>query len=436
MAQALSPEVIQNFAEKFEADPAARIAQNAVTQTPITKVAEDREVINSIDPTMSVKVDKWPITNQKKSGRCWLFSGLNSLKNAVYEETGLEKFEFSQAYQHFWDKLEKANYFLSSMIDLAEEDVDNRTVHYLLSDPIGDGGQWNMFVALVEKYGVVPKYAMPETESSSNTSAMNRTLEMLLRRGARDIRAAEAAERDAVRASVMEQIYRVLAIHLGTPPQKFVWQWENKDGEFHREGEMTPLEFAHKYLPDLSELVCVVNDPRNEYGKLYTVDRLGNVVGAKPVTYLNVPIEVIRTAVIEQLKEGHPVWMGCDTGKQSDRDRGIWDGKLFDYEGTYGIDLEMSKADELRFGESMMTHAMVFTGVDLDEAGSPRRWRIDNSWGDGMGDKGFWTMNDSWFDQHVFEIAVPKSRLPEEYLAALDSEPAVLPAWDPMGSLA
>ena len=182
--------------------------------------------------------------------------------------------------------------------------------------------------------------------------------------------------------------------------------------------------------------MCVVNDPRNEYGKLYTVDRLGNVVGAKPVTYLNVPIEVIRTAVIEQLKEGHPVWMGCDTGKQSDRDRGIWDGKLFDYEGTYGIDLEMSKADELRFGESMMTHAMVFTGVDLDEAGSPRRWRIENSWGDGMGDKGFWTMNDSWFDQHVFEIAVPKSRLPEEYLAALDSEPAVLPAWDPMGSLA
>ncbi|OCA94744.1 aminopeptidase C [Actinobaculum suis] len=437
MAQALNSEKIAEYAEKFAADARARIVQNAVTQTPIAKVAEDREVINSIDPSMSVKVDKWPVTNQKKSGRCWLFSGLNSFKDAVYAETGLKNFEFSQNYQHFYDKLEKANYFLNSMIELADStsERDDRTVHFLLSDPIGDGGQWNMFVALVEKYGVVPKYAMPETESSSNTGAMNRTLEMLLRRAARDIRNAPAGEREEIRATTMEQVYRVLAIHLGTPPQKFLWQWEDKDGEFHREGEFTPQEFAGKYAPNLGEYVCVVNDPRNTYGKLYTVDRLGNVVGAKPVTYLNVPIAVIRQAVIAELQDGRPVWMGCDTTKQADRDRGIWDGQLYDYEGTYGIDLEMSKADELRFGESMMTHAMVFTGVDLVD-GQPRRWRIENSWGEGMGDKGFWTMNDSWFDQHVFEIAVPASRLPEEYLPVLETEPAVLPAWDPMGSLA
>lgn len=437
MAQALNSEKIAEYAEKFAADARARIVQNAVTQTPIAKVAEDREVINSVDPSMSVKVDKWPVTNQKKSGRCWLFSGLNSFKDAVYAETGLKNFEFSQNYQHFYDKLEKANYFLNSMIELADStsERDDRTVHFLLSDPIGDGGQWNMFVALVEKYGVVPKYAMPETESSSNTGAMNRTLEMLLRRAARDIRNAPAGEREEIRATTMEQVHRVLAIHLGTPPQKFLWQWEDKDGEFHREGEFTPQEFAGKYAPNLGEYVCVVNDPRNTYGKLYTVDRLGNVVGAKPVTYLNVPIAVIRQAVIAELQDGRPVWMGCDTTKQADRDRGIWDGQLYDYEGTYGIDLEMSKADELRFGESMMTHAMVFTGVDLVD-GQPRRWRIENSWGEGMGDKGFWTMNDSWFDQHVFEIAVPASRLPEEYLPVLETEPAVLPAWDPMGSLA
>lgn len=437
MAQALNSEKIAEYAEKFAADARARIVQNAVTQTPIAKVAEDREVINSVDPSMSVKVDKWPVTNQKKSGRCWLFSGLNSFKDAVYAETGLKNFEFSQNYQHFYDKLEKANYFLNSMIELADStsERDDRTVHFLLSDPIGDGGQWNMFVALVEKYGVVPKYAMPETESSSNTGAMNRTLEMLLRRAARDIRNAPAGEREEIRATTMEQVYRVLAIHLGTPPQKFLWQWEDKDGEFHREGEFTPQEFAGKYAPNLGEYVCVVNDPRNTYGKLYTVDRLGNVVGAKPVTYLNVPIAVIRQAVIAELQDGRPVWMGCDTTKQADRDRGIWDGQLYDYEGTYGIDLEMSKADELRFGESMMTHAMVFTGVDLVD-GQPRRWRIENSWGEGMGDKGFWTMNDSWFDQHVFEIAVPAYRLPEEYLPVLETEPAVLPAWDPMGSLA
>ena len=435
----LTGEEVRGFAAAFSADRTARIVQNAVAETPIDKVAMDREIVTSIAPSVSVKVDTWPITNQKKSGRCWLFSGLNSLKSAVYEHTGVEEFEFSQNYQHFWDKLEKANYFLTSMIELADRDVDDRTVRYLLSNPIDDGGQWNMFVALVEKYGVVPKYAMPETESSSNTRAMNQTLQKLLRRGARDIRRAfaEGADPRAVKAAVLEQAYRVLAIHLGTPPQRFVWQWRNKDGEFGREGEMTPLEFAARYLPDLSEYVCLVNDPRptSPYNALFTVDRLGNVVGAKPVVYLNVPIEVVRRATSETLESGKPVWMGCDTAKQCDSKLGIWDGRLFDYEGTYGIDLEMTKAEELQYGEALMTHAMVFTGVDILD-GKTRRWRIENSWGDEIADKGFFTMNDSWFDQHVFEVAVHRDRLSADLLAVLDSEPIVLPAWDPMGSLA
>lgn len=435
----LTPELLEAFASDFVADRTARIVQNAVAETPITQVALDRRIVTSIDPSMSVRVDRWPNTNQKKSGRCWLFSGLNSLKPVVYEDTKLENFEFSQNYQHFWDKLEKANFFLNSMIDLADRPVDDRTIHFLLSDPINDGGQWNMFVALVKKYGVVPKYAMPETESSSNTALMNRTLQMLLRRGAHDVRQAVAAGDDAhaLREKIMEQVYRVLSIHLGTPPTSFIWQWHDKDGNFHREGTFTPQEFAAKYLPELDDYVCLVNDPRESspFYRSFTVDRLGNVVGAKPVTYINVPIEVIREATIATLEAGDPVWMGCDTGKQADRVRGIWDGKLFDYEGTYGIDLEMSKAAELEYGESLMTHAMVFTGVDLVE-GKPRRWRIENSWGDEIADKGFFTMNDSWFDQHVFEVAIRKDRLPEEVLAVADTEPLVLPAWDPMGSLA
>ncbi|RTE48303.1 C1 family peptidase [Actinobaculum sp. 352] len=437
--ESLSPDMLSTFAQEFDADTAARIVQNAVTQTPVTKVAMDRRIVTSIDPSMSVKVDTWATTNQKKSGRCWLFSGLNAFKPAVNEATGLKSFEFSQNYQHFWDKLEKANYFLTSMIELADRDIDDRTVHYLLSDPIGDGGQWNMFVALVKKYGVVPKYAMPETESSSNTHNMNRTLEMLLRRGARDVRKAVADGNDAhaVKTSVMQQVYRVLAIHLGTPPTSFIWQWEDKDGKFHRHGEVTPQEFAQLYVPDLDEYVCLVNDPRetSPMNRLFTVDRLGNVVGARPVTYLNVPVEVIRSATVATLQDGQPVWMGCDTSKQCDRERGIWDGNLYDYEGTYGIDLEMTKAEELEFGEAMMTHAMVFTGVDLVN-GEPRRWRVENSWGKDIADKGFFTMNDSWFDQHVFEVAVHRSRLSAELLAVLDEEPIMLPAWDPMGSLA
>ena len=434
--ESLTSGLLDQFAAEFAADKTARIVQNAVTETSIKKVAMDREIVTSIDPSMSVRVDRWPNTNQKKSGRCWLFSGLNSLKPAVYEATGLEKFEFSQNYMHFWDKLEKSNFFLTSMIDLADRDADDRTVHYLLSDPVGDGGQWNMFVALVEKYGVVPKYAMPETESSSNTKLMNDTLENLLRRGARDVRAAQE-EAHAVKREVMRQIYRVLCMHLGTPPREFVWQWEGKDHEFHREGIFTPVQFAAKYLPDLEDYVCLVNDPRESspYNHLFTVDRLGNVVGARPVTYLNVPIDVIRKTTQATLEAGDPVWMGCDTSKQCDRDMGIWDGKLFDFEGTYGIDLEMTKAEELTYGQAQMTHAMVFTGVDVLD-GVTRRWRVENSWGDQIADKGFFTMNDSWFDQHVFEVAIRRDRLPVELLPVLATEPIVLPAWDPMGSLA
>lgn len=437
----LTSQMLASFTQSFSDDPVARIVQNAVTNTPISQVAMNREVVTSIDTSMMHKVDTWANTNQKRSGRCWIFAGLNALKPTVYKATELKNFEFSQNYLHFYDKLEKANYFLTSMIELADRPSDDRTIAWLLNDPIGDGGQWNMFVALVHKYGLVPKYAMPETESSSNTPEMNATLKTLLRRGARDLREAVAKGEDAlaVKNEIMRQVHRVLSIHLGTPPTQFVWQWEDKNGDFHREGVKTPLEFAEQYLPNLDDYVCLVNDPRSSspYGKVFTVDRLGNVVGAPPVTYLNVEIGVIRGAVVRMLLDGHPVWMGCDVSKQLDRKAGIWDAKLYDYEGTYGIDLSMTKAEALEFGEAKMTHAMQFTGFDVrDDDMEPRRWRIENSWGDELGDKGFFTMNDSWFDDHVFEVAVHKKYVDDELLAALDSEPIVLPAWDPMGSLA
>lgn len=436
---ALSSDILDSFTEAFVNDKTAHIVQNAVTNTPISQVAMNREVVTSIDTSMSVKVDTWPNTNQKRSGRCWIFAGLNALKPAVYKMTGLKNFEFSQNYLHFYDKLEKANYFLTSMIELADRPSDDRTIAWLLSDPIGDGGQWNMFVALIDKYGVVPKYAMPETESSSNTSEMNATLKRLLRRGARDVRAAVARGEDAlvVKNEIMREIHRVLSIHLGTPPAQFIWQWEDKEGNFHREGVKTPLEFAAQYLPNLDDYVCLVNDPRlsSPYGHVFTVDRLGNVVGAPPVTYLNVEIGAIRSAVLNMLQDGQPVWMGCDVAKQCDRKNGVWDAALYDYEGAYGIDLAMTKAEGLEFGEAKMTHAMQFTGVDIVD-GQPRRWRIENSWGDDIGDKGFFTMNDSWFDENVFEVAVHKQYVDADLLAALDDEPIVLPAWDPMGSLA
>ncbi|WP_316669636.1 C1 family peptidase [uncultured Propionibacterium sp.] len=431
---------IASLTERFTADAAARVAQNAVATTDIDTLSLDRTVVASIDPSVSNRVDSWNAANQKKSGRCWLFSGLNLLRSGVIEDLGLEPdFEFSQAYLHFWDKLEKANWFLTSMIEMSDRDLDDRTVHQLLGDPIGDGGQWDMFVALVEKYGVVPKYAMPETFSSSNTGSMNAQLEKILRRGALIVREAAGRGRgEQARLEILGQIHRVLCIHLGTPPTSFIWQYRDKDQNFVRAGELTPVQFAAQVLGiDVGDYVCLVNDPRptSGYNRMLTVDHLGNVVGGRPVRYLNVEIDVIKQIAARIIRDGSPVWFGCDTVPQSDRRMGIWDAHLHDYEGIYGIDMSSTKAERMLSGASAMTHAMVLTGVDMLD-GAPRRWRVENSWGTENADKGFWTMNDSWFADYVYEVAVPRSALPPELAAVLGTEPAVLPLWDPMGALA
>ena len=422
------------MAQAVAADPAAKVAQNAVTTTTVTAVALNRAVVVATDPTVSHQLDTWPVTAQKHSGRCWLFSGLNLLRSQVIRDTNLEDFEFSQNYLHFWDKLEKANWFFTSMIELADRDLDDRTVAQLLADPIGDGGQWDMFVALVKKYGVVPKAAMPETQSSSDTRAMNTVLATLLRRGARDLRA--AGDREAVRAELMGQVYRVLTIHLGTPPTRVAWSYRDKDKQFTRTAEMSPLEFAAAVLTiDVDEFVCAVNDPRHEYGVTMTVDHLGNVVGGRPIRYLNLPAAELEALVVKGIVAGRPVWFGCDTGQQFDKALGLWDPGLLEFEALYGVDLTCTKAERMELKEEAMNHAMLFTGVDLVD-GAPRRFRVENSWGDEVGVKGFMTMNEPWFPEHVFEVAVPVSDLGAERQAQLAAEPIVLPLWDPMGTLA
>ena len=440
MTTALETTQIDAWRTTFTADRGARLAQNAVTKTSVNDIALDRTVVTSIDPSMSIQLDNWKVANQKKSGRCWLFAGLNFLKQHVIGGLDLEWFEFSQNYLHFYDKLEKANWLLTSMIELADRPLDDRLVSRLLDETMGDGGQWDMFVSLVDKYGVVPQYAMPETESSSNTKLMTNTINTLLRRGTRDMRAAIAQGQDPepLRQAIMEDVYRVLSIHLGTPPTSFIWQWRDKQKAFHRGGEMTPVEFAaHVIDVTLDDYVCVVNDPRptSPFGSMLTVDHLGNVVGGRPVAYLNAPADTLRALVRQSLEDGRAVWFGCDCSKMFDRTSGYWDACLFDYEGVYGIEIGMTKAERMELGEEAMNHAMLFTGMDIvDDA--PRRYRVENSWGDDRSDKGFDTMNDSWFGEHVFELAVPKANLTPDLLAVLDTEPIVLPLWDPMGSLA
>jgi bleomycin hydrolase len=443
LASALSHEQIAAFQHNFRTNPAYRLAQNAVTQTSVDDIALNRDIVTSIDHSFSTTLDTWSVTHQKRSGRCWMFAGLNLFRPGAMAKMNLKNFEFSQNYLLFWDKLEKANYFLEAILETADRLADERTVHWLLGNLLSDGGQWNMFVNLIHKYGVVPKSAMPETESSSNTARMNAILKEKLREGARTLRDAVAHgatidEARETKQAFLQVIYRILAIHLGTPPATVDWQWLDKDRAFHRDGTLTPQEFATTYITlPLDEYVCLVHDPRDTspYGRTFTVEYLGNVWEGGLTRYLNVEIDVLKDIAHRTLLDGEPVWFGCDVGKMLRRDTGIWDAQLFDYASVYDTAFTLSKAERLVYSQTQMTHAMLFTGVDT-VAGIPRRWRVENSWGEENGQKGFYLMNDSWFDEYLFEIAARKSYLPAALRTALEEEPIVLPAWDPMGSLA
>jgi bleomycin hydrolase len=442
-AENLQPRHLQMMQRAFDSGPHYRQMQNAATVTNVDEIALDRNIVIRTDDSFSHKLDDWSVTNQKRSGRCWIFAGMNLLRVGAMRKMNLKDFEFSQSYVFFWDKIERANYFLEAIIDTADRPNGDRTVDFLLANSLSDGGQWNMLVNLIEKYGLVPKTVMPESQGSSDSSLMNGILRAKLHEGAkrlRDLHAQGATARNlrAAKHDILAVVYRILSIHMGTPPQQFHWQWRDKDDKFYRDGTLTPKEFAEKYVTlDLDNYVCLVHDPRptSPFGRTFTVAYLGNVVGGKPVEYLNVDIDLIKDIAMRRLIDGEPVWFGCDVAQQISRKLGLWDSRLYDYEGFYDTRFTLNKADRLIYYQSRMTHAMLFIGVDVAND-RPRRWRVENSWGDDVGKKGFFVMNDSWFDEFLFEIAVHSKYLPEKLQKALELKPIVLPPWDPMGSLA
>jgi bleomycin hydrolase len=301
-----------------------------------------------------------------------------------------------------------------------------------------------MFVNLVEKYGVVPKSAMPETESSGNSGTMTTLMTTLLREDAAELRRMHARGADLTtlrerKAAMLGDFYRMLCIHLGEPPRSFAWQWRDKDDNFHRDGELTPLEFYQRYVAyDLNSLTCLIHCPTSDkpLNQLYTIQHLGNVVEGHIVRYLNVDLPVFKQAAIDMLLADQPVWFGCDVGKMLERELGILDPNLYDYQLLYGVSFKADKAERVEYGHSLMTHAMVFTGVDLDDGGRSLKWRVENSWGDKIGDKGFLVMSDDWFDAYMYEVVVDKRFVPAALLPLLEADPIVLPPWDPMGALA
>ena len=439
----LSVEDLQSLRDSFTADETNRIAMNAVTAAGIDKVAKNYDRARLLQRRFSTIVDNGEVTHQDRSGRCWLFSSLNVARFVAKKNMDLEHFEFSQNYAMYYDKLERVNYFLKDMACLVEagEPEDSRLVQHLLREVMGDGGQWTMAMNVYKKYGAVPKDLFPETESSKNTGPMNNKLCELMRQAVAHMY--ENPENiDQIVKNATEAGHRILTIHLGEPPVSFDWGWTDKDDEFHRDGEITPVEFWKKYVgsADLESYVCLVDDPRKEHpkGRKIAIEHLGNVVGGDATEYLNVPNQFMKDCVRRVLVEqGIPVWFGAECGPMMDREAGAWATDLFEYDRVYGVRFDLSKEQRVRFGNSAMDHAMAFAGVDVaDDGTTTRRWRVENSWGDKIADKGYFTMSDDWFTEYVYEVAVPKALLPEEYQKALE-EPAIsLPAWDPMGALA
>lgn len=441
---AISPEMMERFQASFRSLPQHRVLMNAIKKNGIQSVAMNQEVLVEMQYTFSTELETGEITNQKNSGRCWMFAGLNVLRGHVAKKCQLKSFELSQSYQMFWDKFEKSNYFLESILETLDEPTDGRLISWLLMQPVNDGGQWDMFVNLVEKYGVVPKHVMPETHHSSKSREMNRLITRKLREYAVTLRNAYHAKQlsvESLRAekqTMLGEIYRILCFFLGEPPKTFDFEYRNEEKEFHRDEHLTPQDFYKKYVDvNLADYVSVIHAPTADkpFGHTYTVQYLGNVKGGKAVKYLNVEMSTFRSLALQQLEAGEPVWFGCDVGQMLDRDAGIMDMNLYDYESALSVPFQMSKEDRLNYGESLMTHAMVFTGVNVVN-GQPNRWKVENSWGPEPGNKGFFIMSDEWFDEYMYQIVVRRDYLSAELQAALDTPPVELKPWDPMGSLA
>jgi len=445
MSSKILLKTIKEYQKSIEENAQIKLARNAAARGEITDLAMDWEAFRRIDHTFSEMVSgQLEVTNQKSSGRCWGFAGLNLFRIYLGRKYNLKQFEFSQSYFMFWDKLEKANYFLENIISTMDESRDGRLIMHLLTNPIQDGGQWHMFVNLIEKYGVLPQTEMPESFQSSQSMRMNRMITRKLRGFAKDLRAAYEKGADTKKLRVMKEdmlrtIYQMLTICLGSPPEKFEWQIRDKDKKFHRFEKLNPKQFYKEHVGlDLNDYVCLINCPMSDksYNEIYTVDYLGNVVEGSIIRYLNLPSKRLKEVAAASIKDDHPVWFGCDVGKHFHRNLGVMDMDIFDFELFYSTDFPMTKTDRLEFGDSQMTHAMLFTGVDLDGRGLPRKWQVENSWGEKRSDKGYDIMTDSWFDEYNYEVVVYKDYITKDEFSVYQKDPVVLPPWDPMGALA
>ncbi|PLX09628.1 MAG: aminopeptidase [Marinilabiliales bacterium] len=435
---AITPDKLSKIRQSVERDGDFKARQNAISNNSIKSLSLNRDNVKNIDHEFAYKVDVKGITDQKSSGRCWMFTGLNVFRPKVISQLGISSFEFSTNYLYFWDQFEKSNLFLEGIISTSDQPLDDRTVKWLFRNAIGDGGVWNLLVDLVEKYGMVPKDAMPETYNSEKTSYLQQMVRRKLREDGIVLRemAAKGAkyqELENKKLEMLGDIYKMLALGLGEPPQEFNWRYKDKDGKLSEEKTYTPMSFYKEFVTvDLNDYVLLMDDPSREYNKLYEIEYDRNMWDGRNWKFINLPSSQIKEYAKKSIMDNEAMYFSCDVGKQLNKDEGTLDIHNYDYESLFDVKFGMDKKQRIQTSESGSSHGMALVGVDVDASGKITKWLLENSWGASSGHNGYLTMTDEWFDNYMFRVVVLKKYMDEKTLKILDQKPIMLPPWDPM----
>ncbi len=419
-------------------DSQLRAVTNAVSNNNIKNLALNRNNIGKYDHEFKYKVSVKGITNQKSSGRCWMFTSLNVLRPKAISNFNVSSFEYSTNYLYFFDIFEKSNMFLEGIIETRNLKIEDRNVSWLFQNTIGDGGVWNSFINLADKYGIVPKDVMPETHSSENTGMMIRLIKRKLREDALELRSIKGT--DAVlrkhKIKMLEEIYRLLIINLGVPPTEFEWRYKDKKDSIRSLKKYTPKSFMKESIGEINfnDYIMLMDDPAREYYKLYEINKDRNVMEGKNWQYINLPSKEIKNFALKSIKNNEAMYFSCDVGKQLNIKEGLLDINNYDYESLFGVKFDMTKRERILSRESGSTHGMALVGADVNEKGEITKWLLENSWGKSSGHNGYLTMTDAWFDEYMFRLVVLKKFIDVKTLKILNQKPILLPPWDPMFS--
>lgn len=434
----ISPETLARLKGGMDRSASSKALRNAMNDNAIDKIAVNPDAKNGFDTHFSHRVPGKGITDQQRSGRCWLFTGLNVLRSQMMAKNNMPELKLSQSYNFFFDQLEKSNLFLQGIIDYADRPMDDRMVDWLFAHPLSDGGQYTGLSDNIMKYGVVPADVMQESFSANNTGRLNSLISLKLREDGLELRKMHADKKSKKqiqnrKEEMLGEIYRMLALTLGEPPTEFTFSRRDKEGKAVSTKRYTPQEFYKEFAGnDLkNDYVMLMNDPTRDYYKLYQIDFDRHAYDGQDWTYINLPVEDIKKMAIESIKDSTMMYFSCDVGKFLDRDRGVLDIDNFDYASLMGTGFGMDKADRIRTHASASSHAMTLVAVDLDSNGKPVKWMVENSWGPGAND-GHLIMTDRWFDEYMFRLVVDRKYVPAEILAILSQKPVTLPAWDPL----